>query len=379
MRVLLVSNYQPDEQRSMLSYAEFLRRGLEPLGHSVEVVHPPAVLGRLVSRNHRLFKWLGYVDKYLLFPYALRSKSRTVDLVHICDHSNSGYLRWTGATPNVITVHDMLAIRSALGHFPQNPTGRTGQRLQRWILNGLRRAPHIISVSSKTKQDVDALTGGKAKVAVVHHGLNWSYSQSPPAEIKEVRNHCGLAPGADYLLHLGGNQWYKNRLGVMKIALELRKHERFRKVKLVMAGKPWTPEMRVLRDENSFSDAIEFVNPDNRLMRALYSGALAFLFPSLEEGFGWPILEAQACGCPVITSNRPPMTEIAGAGAIFVDPENPAAAAQTIASNFDRIDTVKQAGWDNLKRFAIEDVMKRYEDVYASVIAGERATKPQLY
>jgi glycosyltransferase involved in cell wall biosynthesis len=372
MRVLLVSNYQPDEQRSMLSYADFLRRGLEPLGHSVEVIHPPARLGRLVSRSHKLFKWLGYVDKYLIFPHALRKKSRTVDLVHICDHSNSCYQRWTGATPTVITVHDMLAIRSAMGHFPQNPTGRMGQLLQRWILNGLRQAPHIITVSSKTKQDVEALTKGKSSISVVHHGLNWSYSRSSRAEIEGVRNACGLAPGDEYLLHLGGNQWYKNRLGVMKIALELRKHKRFLRVKLVMAGKAWTPEIWALRDENSFSDAIEFVNPDARQIQALYSGALAFLFPSLEEGFGWPILEAQACGCLVITSSRLPMTEVAGAGAILVDPANTTSAAQTIAENFHRIEILKQAGWDNLKRFAIDDMMKRYEAVYASVVAGER-------
>ena len=176
---------------------------------------------------------------------------------------------------------------------------------------------------------------------------------------------------------MGGNQWYKNRIGVLKIVLHLRKYERFRHVKLVMAGKPWTEAMRVFCRKYALGDVIEFVSPSNEQMRALYSGALAFLFPSLEEGFGWPVLEAQACGCPVITSDRPPMTEIAGRGAILINPENAAAAAQIIDARIVEAESLRLAGWENLKRFAIDDVMKRYNDVYEFVIGDSvrRATE----
>ena len=355
----------------MLRYADFLRRELERAGHSIEVVHPPVFLGRLVSRTNPIFKWLGYVDKFVLFPLRLRKRSRAVDLVHVCDHSNSSYLRWTGRTPSLITVHDLLAIRSALGDFPQNPTRRTGQWLQRWILNGLKTARYIVCVSWKTKQDLDVLTHSKAAISVIHHSLNWEYAPASPAAIEEVRAACGLVPGEEYLLHVGGNQWYKNRLGVLKIMFELRKHERFQRVKLVMAGKPWPEELRTFCRDNPFNDAIEFVTPANQQIRALYSGALALLFPSLEEGFGWPVLEAQACGCLVITSNRPPMTEIAGEGAIFVDPSNPVAAARAIAENLAGSEMVKLAASENLKRFAIDEVRKRYQNLYASIVPKE--------
>ena len=367
MRVLLVSNYEPDQQQSMFRYAEFLRKGLGQGGHDVEVIRPPALFGRLVSNRNLFFKWLGYVDKYVLFPAWLRAKAVRFDLIHICDHSNSPYVHWTGRTPTLITAHDMLAIRSALGHFPQNPTGPTGRLLQRWILSGLKSARNIVSVSWKTKQDMEALIGSGAGITVIHHALNWEYAPASRTAIEEVRAACGLTPVDEYLLHLGGNQWYKNRLGVLRIALELRKHQRFRRVKLVMAGKAWTEQMRAFSREQGFASAIEIVDPDNPQVRALYSGALAFLFPSLEEGFGWPVLEAQACGCLLITSNRPPMTEIAGEGAIFIDPEDPARAAQTIAENLDKAESVKQAASENMKRFAFAQVMKRYEDVYASV------------
>jgi glycosyltransferase involved in cell wall biosynthesis len=372
MNVLLVANYKPDEQQSMLRYAKFLREGLEQRGHRMEVVHPPAVFGRIVPRSNPLFKWLGYIDKFVLFPPMLRMKARKAELVHICDHSNSGYLGWVGDKPRVITAHDLLAVRSGLGQFAQNPTARTGQLFQRWILSGLASASHIISVSGKTKEDLEALLRSRPEIRVIHHSLNWKYEPMGRSEIEKVRAACGLGAEDEYILHVGGNQWYKNRMGVLRIALELRKHERFRRVKVVLAGKPWAEEMRVFRRKHSFDDAIDFVTPSNEQIAALYSGALAFLFPSLEEGFGWPILEAQACGCLVITSNRAPMTEVAGAGAILIDPADVAGAAETIAASIGDAETVKKAAQENLKHFTIDEVMNRYSDAYKSVIAQRR-------
>jgi glycosyltransferase involved in cell wall biosynthesis len=368
MKVLLVGNYEPDAQQSMLRYAELLRAGMEARGHQVEVVRPGRVFSGLVPRTNPLWKWLGYVDKFLIFPPLLWLKTRSADLVHICDHSNSSYLRWVGKTPSLITAHDLLAIRSALGDFSQTQTGSTGKVFQRWILSGLNRARHVVSVSGKTKADLEAILSSKPEIVVIHHGLNWKYEPATSEEIAAVRAACGLAPDDEYLLHVGSNQWYKNRLGVLRIALALRKHERFKRVKMVLAGKPWTEEMRAIQREHGFEDAIEMVTPSNEQIQALYSGALAFLFPSFEEGFGWPILEAQACGCPVITSARPPMTEVAGNSAILIDPEDPEGAARTIAARIGEAEELQRAGWENLKRFSTEKMMASYGEAYESIV-----------
>jgi glycosyltransferase involved in cell wall biosynthesis len=239
-------------------------------------------------------------------------------------------------------------------------------------LSGLSSASHIISVSGKTKEDLEALLRSRPEIRVIHHSLNWKYEPMGRSEIEKVRAVCGLDAEDEYILHVGGNQWYKNRMGVLRIALELRKYERFRRVKVVLAGKPWAEEMRAFRRKHSFEDAIEFVTPSNEQIAALYSGALAFLFPSWEEGFGWPILEAQACGCLVITSNRAPMTEVAGTGAILIDPADVAGATETIAANIGDADTVKKAAQENLKHFTMDEVMNRYSDAYKSVIAQRR-------
>ena len=103
---------------------------------------------------------------------------------------------------------------------------------------------------------------------------------------------------------MGGNQWYKNRLGVLRIFSILTKLPVGGSLKLLMVGKPWTLEMRRFVLEHGLSDAtLELTGVAEEDLRALYSMASVMIFPSFQEGFGWPIIEAQACGCPVATSN----------------------------------------------------------------------------
>ena len=99
-------------------------------GHSVRVVRPEVRLGRLRVTASELGKWLGYIDKLILFPADLRNASKAVDVVHICDHSNSLYTKHCGSTPCVVTCHDLIAVRAARGDFPQVRTRWSGRKFQ---------------------------------------------------------------------------------------------------------------------------------------------------------------------------------------------------------------------------------------------------------
>jgi glycosyltransferase involved in cell wall biosynthesis len=374
MKVLLISNYPPDKQQSMLRYAVMLKQEFQKRGHLVDLAYPPVILGGFSFLRGPLKKWIGYIDKYLFAPALLRRRAAEFDIVHICDHSNAMYLKCAGAKPALITCHDLLAIFSARGVYPGANTGLTGRILQRWIAANLARAGHVVCVSAKTQDDLEILSPGiRPKTTVIHHPLNWSYAPASPDAIVEAKTRNGIAADSEYLLHVGGNQWYKNRLGVMRIFHALQSFPRFRNVTLIMAGKPWTPEMRQYCQSSGLADRIlERVEVSNEDLEALYSGALALLFPSREEGFGWPVLEAQACGCPVITSNRAPMTEIAGDAALFIDPESPEVAAHTIADHVDSLASLRAAGFRNLERFASEKVVDAYLAFYAQVIAAQQ-------
>ncbi len=354
----------------MLRYSAMLATALRARGISVETEHPPVVLGGFRFFHGAANKWAGYFDKYILAPFSLRRKARSADIVHICDHSNSMYLKCAGKKPALITCHDLIAIFSAQGKYAGVHVGQTGRVLQRWIAANLVKARNIVCVSQKTLHDVQSLAPtAKPETRVIHHPLNWNYSRCSAEAVAAEKAKSGIAAEETYLLHVGGNLWYKNRLGVMQIFAELRKSAVFQNTRLIMAGKSWTPEMRAFCQNYNLQHAIvERVDVSNEELQALYSGALALLFPSLEEGFGWPLLEAQACGCPVITSNRPPMPEIAGEAAIYVDPLQPEEAARIILENASRFPELQQKGRENLSRFSLDRAIDSYLELYKDML-----------
>ena len=331
MHVTLLANYLPDGQQSMQRYAAMLRDLLVQQGIEVEVIRPPAFFGRLKPSAHGLGKWLGYLDKYLVFPAALiRHVNAKPTIVHICDHSNAPYTRWLREFPHVVTCHDVLAIQSARGLIPGRRTSWTGRILQSAILTGLRSSLHVVCVSDATRRDLLSLVPDLAKrTTVVDNALNYPYAPMEAATAREKMANLNIG-SAPFVLHVGGNHWYKNREGVLRIFAQLKTSHP--DLKLVMAGQAPTPEMKQIVREEKLEGRVTFVvNPATALLHGLYSLAETLVYPSLREGFGWPIIEAQACGCPVVTSDLPPMSQIAGPAALLADSQEPARFAACIA------------------------------------------------
>jgi glycosyltransferase involved in cell wall biosynthesis len=369
MRILLVGNYALDNQASMLRYQEMLRRSLALRGHQVETVQPSAFFGKLVNQP-TLRKWLGYIDKYIRFPIELRSRAQGFDVVHVCDHSNSMYLAHAGGLPASITCHDLLAIRAAQGVYREQKISISGRIQQRWILKHLAGARHVVCVSANTATELAGLRGDAVRGVVIPNALSPECQAAKEEDVLSLRARVGLAADERYLFHVGGNQWYKNRLGVLRIYRGLLEGlgDGGRTLRLVMAGAKFSNEMREFAGANlAEGKAIEVVNPSDDEIWRLYTGATALLFPSLHEGFGWPLIEAQRCGCPVISSNRLPMTEVAGAAAVYIDPEDELGAATTIAENLGRLGELRQAGFENVRRFDADRIASAYEDFFAGV------------
>ena len=104
--------------------------------------------------------------------------------------------------------------------------------------------------------------------------------------------------------------------------------------------------MRELLEVNGIKDRVfTYQNVSHRQLCALYSNAIAMIFPSTHEGFGWPIIEAQACGCPVLTSDLPPMNEIGSDAARYFDPYDPLDMVNKILSS--KFDEMKSKGLVN--------------------------------
>ena len=372
MKILLIGNYAPDQQESMQRFASLLEGELRARGHAVQLLQPRARLNRSGAPPVGPAKWLGYLDKFVLFPALLRRAARRADVVHITDHSNSMYVRQLRAKPHLVTCHDMLAIRSALGLVSQNPISATGKVLQKLILHNLNRARAVACVSQNTRDQVLELSRLEADaVSVAENGLNYPYTPMPAAPADALIRHYFAGEVRPFLLHVGGNQWYKNREGVLEIYRTLREQMGAQTPLLVMAGKEFTPAMNDYCAQHDLGDVIRVVGASNEELRAFYSRAQAFLFPSLAEGFGWPIVEAQACGCRVLTTDLPPMNGIGAQAATLCDPHDVAGAASQLQNLLQEDEKERNArievGLKNAERFTTARMIEKYEELYRTI------------
>jgi len=365
MKILLVGNYVLDMQESMLRFADVMEKELTQAGHEVRVIRPTVKLCKF-SWPKKLEKWIGYVDKYLLFPLPLRRAAAWADVVHICDHSNSMYVKYVSDKPHLITCHDLLAVRSASGEFPENRVGFTGRLLQSWISRGLKSAQFVVCDSCATLNDCKrALDISTERLTVVYLGLNFPYSPMPIEDANARLSRFGIANKIHYLMSIGNNNWYKNRLSVLKIFTKLVNHHS-RDLFLVFAGSSLTDEMNAYIAEFGLEKRIKQLGSiSNEDLCAFYSRSDGLVFPSLEEGFGWPVLEAQASGCPVFTSGRMPMTEIGGDAAIYFDPLIPEDAAVVINKHLDDLQCMRERGLINAKKFSNSAMLNAYLKIYS--------------
>lgn len=367
-RILLVEPFRQDYLRSMILYSAWLRKTLVAHGCQVETIMPASFFARLRGRG-AVGKYLGYLDKFLLFPLRLLWTARRYELVHVVDHGYAMYAHLLQHRRHLVTCHDVHAIRAARGEIAAAHTGWSGRLLQSWILSGLRAAQNIVCVSTQTAAELQQLIAQpSARISMIPNPLNREFRAG--VEMSEgLRQKLGLLPGQRYFVHLGGSSWYKNRPMVLRILARLLQKTEFAGMRLVLGGKPLNDaEWQLIRDLGIQSNCIESPHVPDEELNGLYGQAEALLFPSLSEGFGWPIIEAQACGCPVITSNRSPMKEVAGGAAILIDPEDADAAAEEIARQWKRRDDLRRAGLENSHNFDSERIAERYAQFYAAIL-----------
>lgn len=219
--------------------------------------------------------------------------------------------------PSVVTIHDLI------GHFyPQTlaPRARYTFRFLVWL--AIQSATHLIAVSESGAHDLQAVYQiSKTRITVTPEAAAPHFSPQPSAAVAALRARLKLPQR--YLLTVGSNKPHKNRehliLAWNHIAAQ------YQEVQLIIAGHydPQYPQAQKLVEELDLNARVRFIhNVAEEDLPSLYTGAEAFIFPSLYEGFGLPILEAMACGTPVICSQTSSLPEVAGEAAFLVDPHD---------------------------------------------------------
>ena len=226
---------------------------------------------------------------------------------------------------HVVTFHDVFAL--------ENPEWFSRQYVlvYRYLLPLLaRNASRLISVSEFTKQRMMAVMGvPEEKIQVIHSGIGEQFRQCSAPEIATMRAQLKL-PSARYLLSVSSLEPRKNVTGIL---------EAWRRIQpqmpedlwLVMSGANGSAAVFAGQPLNVDGLRVFFTGyVDDTVLPALYAGAQGFLYPSLAEGFGFPVLEAMACGAPTLSANTSSLPEVTGDASLLVDPADPDAIAKGI-------------------------------------------------
>ncbi len=264
---------------------------------------------------------------------------------------------------SLVTVHDLGYL-----HFPEtHPPGQLAY-LKLSTLWNARVATHVLADSAATRSDLISFYGTPPeKITIAYPGLADTETSVHVYTPKEIKARYGIE--REYFLYLGTLHPRKNLSRLIAAFASLPQN-----VMLVLAGKEgWHhTELLIQIRRLGLEERVLFTGyVDKEEKTALLRGALALVFPSLYEGFGFPVLEAQACGCPVITSTTSSLPEVAGDAALLVDPTS----TDAIASAMLRImndpalrQTLIEKGLENVQRFSWKQCARTVMNVIEQMV-----------
>lgn len=385
MKIILFTHPAFLGHKSMPRYANMLQEGLKARDHSVDVWQPKGYFVYL-STSKSLKKWLGYIDQYLIFPIVVKRRLKKTEsdaLFVFADNALGPWIPLVSKRPHIVHCHDFLAQFSALNLIPENPTSFSGKLYQRFIRRGLIKARNFICVSKKTKSDLCKLLPSSPDICeVVYNGLNQMFADFGSSSARSIlKDFLSKDIQNGFILHVGGNQWYKNKVGVIEIYKHWRKSTE-QSIPLLLIGENISPQISAQIETSDIKDDILIIeNADDQMVRLAYYGARVFLFPSLAEGFGWPIAEAMAAGCPVITTDDYPMSEVAGDAGFLIAKmpiehhmqvewlDKSSAVLETVVNlTNEELYEVVEKGLTNAKRFNPTTALDHIEDIYRKVL-----------
>ncbi|WP_163379822.1 glycosyltransferase family 4 protein [Cyclobacterium sp. SYSU L10401] len=247
-------------------------------------------------------------------------KAYRLDLLHCTSNTAPFFCR----TKLLITLHDIIYLEQ-LNFKEGSWYQRLGNLYRRWNVPGVvKKASYLFTVSHYEQERIVSHFGmDKNKVKVIYNGVAGHFKRESPERMEIIQEKYGLPD--TFILFLGNTDPKKNLKGVLQsLALLEAKKVDFPDLVMPDFGKEVLVSMLATMGAPQLINKIHLTGYiPNEDLPAIYSQALLFLYPSLRESFGLPILEAMACGCPVITSNTSSMPEVAGEAALLIDPFEP--------------------------------------------------------
>lgn len=315
----------------------------------------------LPDSSREMNKWKKRLVRDVKYPARIKKVTDGVGLVHVFDHAYAHLCK--SAPKSILHCHD-------LNHFVE--PSLTGIHLNRWKkrVAGMKHADRIIAISEQLSSEIQQYIGiPEEKISVVYNGLDHETFAPQPLEVaaKAFPEVAELRETHFLILNVGTNLERKN-LETLYGAVRRLKDSKV-PVKLIRVGTNASREGESARID-SFGITDEVVQMgviSSGGVASLYNLCHALSFPSLYEGFGWPLVEAQACGLPLVAANNSCIPEIAGNGALFHDPLSSKSLASQLMAVYKKKAEVlekRQLGLDNVKRFSWEKHVEELQSIY---------------
>ena len=354
---------------SITQYSDQIARGLHIHYPEIRVTEtrPPSLAELPIGRIGR-----GAATHFLRFGwYPMRAREIQSDLNHITDHVHAYLVRHLPAQRTIVTCHDLTTFVHPENIRNTSLVPMLTEKVFQTSINLLHEAACVIAVSENTKKDVLKYSRCTAEqVHVVHHGVGTIFTDSADgARVLEFRQQYAQN-GARLLLHVGLNTPYKNVESVLRV-VRILNTEMGQNVMLIKAGQQFTPAQSRMIEELGLSGRVAHLGKlaPHELVTC-YQASDVLLFPSIYEGFGWPPLEAMACGTPVVASTAGSIPEIAGDAAILEDPTDVARLAGAVAGVLKNDELRKRliaAGLKRAKLFTWQRSIAQLVSIYHEV------------
>ena len=322
-----------------------------------------------------------FFNRFWDYPRFLRAYREAFDVFHVVDHSYAQLVLELPAERTLVTCHDTETFRCLLD--PGTPRSALFRGMVRRILRGLRTAAVVVCPSVATYDELsqhDLIPKERLRVVPLGAHPTCSALPDPTADLEAIRLLGEPGAGQADLLHVGSTVPRKRIESLLRIFAQVRK--RFPKVRLIHVGGPLTPVQESIVDELQLRSSV-LVLPwlDREILAAVYRRAMAVVLPSAREGFGLPVVEAMACGTPVVASDLPALREVGGEFAVYCPVGKVADWSDAISALLRERDEDPD-GWQTRRnravarsaRFTWTQYTRRMVAVYREVLAGANTT-----
>jgi glycosyltransferase involved in cell wall biosynthesis len=363
MRVV-IARMMPEP--SMDVYTDGIISGLRCVRPNWEIVdlRPHSVDRKSRSLFLRVKK---YYERFWRFPQQVQQQ--VADIFHIIDPSEAHITYWLKKKnkPVVVTCHDLVNFycQDNLQGSVELPFVSRAMWLH--AVKGMKYAARIVAVSSATAKDTTQIMDIEpARISVVPNAVEAAFQPLPKEQAESFRQKYGISLQTVCLLNVGSNHPRKNLSTILKVIETLQ--QRGLSIHLWKVGADFTDEQKTFIQTQGLENHISYLGkPDKSILVQIYNAADMLIAPSLHEGFGITLLEAMACGIPVITSKVSAMPEVVGDAGVLVDPKDYQAIADAVCSlhkNPDSYQELVNKGLARAKLFTWEKAAEQIAEIY---------------